>query len=120
LKTAAYSDQSWARLYEIFWKFVLITIIVVLISFLFSFGFVILGRCDPSTAALMVIISTFYPMVVYIFTEIIFGRRIAKDSNEELFTYPSRDMVYERSIYRKVILYGILFYFIFLIMIILF
>ncbi len=106
LKTSVYADQSWARLYSIFWKLILISILNGVIGFVFA----TLGQFDFLGTGTWIIISLFWPTAVYLSTEIVFGRWIAKKSVEDSFTCPPRDIVVEQSVYRKAVLIGALLY----------
>jgi len=99
LKTAAFSDQSWARLYSIFWKLVLFE----LLGSLTGLAFAALG---DGSLYLWVLLSALWPVAVYSCTEILFGRRLAREAVKESFTFPRRDIDYERAVYRKAILIG--------------
>jgi hypothetical protein len=46
-------------------------------------------------------------------TEILFGRWLAKLSEEESFTCPPRDREWERAVHRKVMAWGLGFYLVF-------
>lgn len=106
-KTAVSMDQSWQRLYKIFWKLILITVIAGIIGFVF----VRFLQYQKQSIKPWLMISALWPTIIYSFTEIIFARRIAKKSAKESFTCPPRDIAYEKSIYRKAILIGVLLYF---------
>jgi hypothetical protein len=107
LKTAVYSDQSWARFYSAFWKLILVTILNAAIGFAFA----ALGKVGPLERVLWITISTLWPTIIYLGTEVIFGQRIARQSTKASFTCPPRDTVYEMVVYRKAVLLGILLYF---------
>jgi hypothetical protein len=107
LKTAVYSDQSWARFYSAFWKLILVTILNAAIGFAFA----ALGKVGPLERVLWIAISTLWPTIIYLGTEVLFGQRIARQSAKESFTCPPRDTVYEMVVYRKAVLLGILLYF---------
>ena len=107
-KTAVYADQSWTRLYSIFSKFILATVLSAIIGVIYAISthLSILG------IILWVILSTLWPTIICIYTEFIFVRRIAKQSNEESFKCPPQDRTYEKAFYRKAVLFGTLIYFI--------
>ena len=48
--------------------------------------------------------------MVYVFTEVVFGLRIAREADEEAFTFPPRDTAYERAVYHKALRWGGLMY----------
>lgn len=111
LKTSIYSDDSWRRVYNIWWKLFLSTILAIGISvatgILLDFG-IILG--------LTVFLSFVIPTIVYLITEIIFGRRVAKLSDKNSFYIPEPDLQYEASINKKAVLWGSLAFIIILVM----
>jgi hypothetical protein len=103
-KTAIYSDQSWNRIYRIFGKLILFNILGCIISVL---CIILLQR-----NILWSLIFAFFPLVIYLCTELVFARNIAKKSNEESFICPPYNHTYEREIYRKAIIFGVSAYFI--------
>ncbi len=105
LKTAACSDQSWARIYCTWWKTILFMILNGAVGYVFS----ILSGAG-SEMILWVGLSALWPPVVWVVVELIFFRRVAKLSVEESFTCPPRDLAYERAVNRKALLLGALFY----------
>ena len=74
LKTASYADYSWARLYMVFGKLVLFTILNIIIALVFS----ALAQTGPFIMALWTVISILFPLTVYLTKEFTFARRIAK------------------------------------------
>ena len=107
LKTASYADYSWARLYMIFGKLVLFTILNIIIALVFS----ALAQTGPFIMALWALISILFPLTVYLIKEFTFARRIAKKSDEESFILPPRDAAHEQSVFRKAFINGELLYF---------
>ncbi len=102
LKAATYLDQSWARLYSVWWKVVLLTLLNAAVGYVFFiFGL---------ETVWWIVLSAGWPLVVWGVVEIIFMRRVAKLSVEESFTCPPRDLAYERAVNRKAVLLGALFY----------
>ena len=102
MKTAEYSDQSWERVYETFWRLVLATLGGTVVGLLFAFAV----HARGGAVLLWVVVSTLAPVLVYASAEVLFGRRIAKLSDEASFTCPARDRAWERAIYRKAIMWG--------------
>lgn len=114
LKTAALADQSWERSYAILLKFVLLSAASAALGFALVFfaGSTVVRRPGAALA-----IAGFWaggawmwPTVVQMGTEVVFGRRIAKQSDRETFTYPARDTVYEARVYRKALIVGTALY----------
>jgi len=101
-KTAVFADLGWARLYRVFWRFILAALLCaaggVLCAFLAGVG---LGGL-----IFWPVISSQFPIAVYLYTEIVFGRRVAKASDEESFSCPGPDPVWENAIYRKASAFG--------------
>lgn len=106
LKTAVLADQSWDRIYSLFWKLIFVAIGNGLIGFLIAsiFG-------GNQFFWIILYISAIYPILVYLGTEIAFARRIAKTSVKESFFVPKREIVYENSVYKKFAIIGGLIYF---------
>ena len=107
-KTAVFSDQSWTRLYKIIGKLILFTILGGITGVLCA----IIACLNIKGIIIMSAISIIWPTVVYLYTEAVFGRQLAKKSNEESFTCPPSHPVYEKALYQKAIKFGILIYFI--------
>ena len=102
MKTAEFSDQGWERTYEAFWTLVLATIGASIVGLLFA----LLVHARGGAMLLWIVISTLWPVFVYGTAELLFGRRLAKLSDEASFTCPPRDREWERLVYRKAILWG--------------
>lgn len=109
LKTAVLADQSWDRIYSLFWKLIFVAIGNGLIGFLIAsiFG----GNQFFWIIVSAIYVSSIYPILVYLGTEIAFARRIAKTSVKESFSVPKREIVYENSVYKKFAIIGGLIYF---------
>lgn len=109
MKTAAASDQSWERLYAVFGKLYLIILVIAITianGFVFStfeWGFAI--------AIGWGILSMFWATGAYAVAEIILMRKIAKESNEQNFTFPQRDLAFEKQAFNKAIKWGGWLYF---------
>jgi hypothetical protein len=102
MKTAEFSDQGWERTYEVFWTLVLATIGAATVGVLFA----LLIHARGGAMLLWIVFSTLCPVFVYAAAEVVFGRRIAKLSDEASFSCPPRDPQWEREVYRKAILWG--------------
>lgn len=103
LKTAVFSDQSWDRIYSLFWKLVAATIGI--------------GGIGIATALISnkggfpwALLSLIFPTLVYLFTEIVFVARFAKVSVRESFFVPPRDVDYENSVYKVSMVVGMIIY----------
>ncbi len=103
LKTAVFSDQSWDRIYSIFWKLLVATLVVGGLG-------IATTTISKNGGSFWVLLSFVFPILVYIFTEIVFGVRIAKTSIRESFFVPPRDVVYENSVYKVASVIGIIIY----------
>lgn len=107
-KTAAYSDQSWARLYDIFWRLLGAHILAVFV------GIMLTSLVHPDAPfamkGLIGIMSSFWVTGVYVYTEQSFVKIIEKQANPTTWTYPPRDRTYEAQVYRKGMVWGGLIY----------
>ena len=112
LKTAVASDQSWERAYALLGKiFLLILDIGIAIFTGFIFGTI------PFYGLVLAFIwagfSMFWIAIAYTIAEIILMRQIAKKSNENAFTFPPRDLPYEKLVFDKIFTWGSIAYFAF-------
>jgi hypothetical protein len=112
LKTAAASDQSWERAYSLLGKIFLLILnisIAIFTGFIFGtfpfYGFIL--------AIIWGILSMVWITVAYVIAEIILMREIAKRSNESTFTFPPRDLTYEKLVFDKTFVWGNVTYFVF-------
>lgn len=106
LKTAVFSDQSWDRIYSLFWKLLVATL-----------GVGGLGIATTTISGnsgffgfFWVLLSFVFPTLVYLFTEIVFNVRIVKTSIRESFFVPPRDVAYENSVYKLTSVIGVIIY----------
>jgi len=106
LKTAVFADQSWDRIYVIFWKFILAIIIYILL------GIGIATISNYIGGILWILFSFVYPTLVYGCTEFVFARHIARTAVRDQFFSPARDIAYENSVYRVAIIISSVIYFI--------
>ena len=105
-KMAVSSDQGLARMYPIFWKFMVIIILSAVIGAVCA----ILSRPSSFGVIWWILLSMLWPTICYSYAENIFGRRLVKQIDEQSFTYPPRDIAYEKALYRKVLIFGALIY----------
>lgn len=104
-KTAEFSDQSWARLYD-YVKWILLFI---LLNAALSIVFISLGL-ETGFAFLSIIGSIVMPAIVFIIAEAIIGRKLAKGASFEDFSVPDRDKNFEISVYKWAFgIYAVLF-----------
>ena len=115
LKTSAFSDMSWQRVYQIWIKLVIVTILTTIVGLGTTWFFDV----AQFQGLILIMFSFLFPTVIYVITEIVFGRRFSKLSSFETFTVPGPDKVYENVIYRKAILMGIVVYFAIILLVIL-
>jgi hypothetical protein len=109
LKTAIASDQSWDRAYSIYGKMFLL---------IFDMGFAIFAGFILGTissywkyfAFIWAGFSMFWILIAYTIAEFIIMRQIAKKSNEAAFTFPERNLPYEKQVYDKAFTWGSLAY----------
>ncbi len=111
LETATFSDEGWQRVYRIWWKILLLT----LITSGLGLGVGILFNFDGFLIFLSGLFSFIYPTIVFIITEIFFGKKIAKIANKDTFTIPISNLKYEERIYKRTVLVATAVYLIFLI-----
>ena len=102
LKTATFLDQSCERLFRSIWRIALLS--------LTSLGVVIglglpAGLYGVGVIALLEAVLL-WPLVPYLATEFIFGRRLKRLADEETFTCPDRDVPWEKRITRRAFLTG--------------
>jgi len=110
MKTAAYSDQSWDRMYVIFGKLNLI-ILIVAVTIANGYIFGILGWAGIFVALGWGLFSLFWATGAYLIAEIKLGRKIAQESSEPSFTFPQRDLAYEKKVFNDAIKWGGWLYF---------
>ena len=77
LKTSAFSDLSWQRVYQIWIKLSIATIVTTVVGW----GTTWIFNVAAFQTFLLVIFSFAFPIVLYLITEIVFGRRFAKLSS---------------------------------------
>lgn len=98
-KTSAFADESWARIYRIWWKLILFTIVTAVAGIAISI-------LSDISGGVTVFFATLFPTIVYVITEFIFKLRISKLANLEEFSVPGPDIVYERKVYKKSMVWG--------------
>ena len=109
MKTAAASDQSWERLYIVFGKLYMI-ILVVCITLVNGYIF---GTMQWGFIFILVwgLFTLFWATGAYVVAEIVLMRKIAKESNEQAFTFPQRDRAFEKQVFDQAINRGGWLYF---------
>jgi hypothetical protein len=103
LKTAEYCDQSWERVYGIFWRYIFATLGGAALGAAVG----LIASMRPLAIIAWATVSALWPTGIFAVTEFHFGRRVAKLSEEASFTCPPRDLEWERTIYRKAIAWGL-------------
>ncbi|MBI5351861.1 MAG: hypothetical protein HZB50_04410 [Chloroflexi bacterium] len=103
LKTAVFSDQSWDRIYSLFWKLIVATLGMGLLG-------IGIAKISETGEFFWILLSFVFPTLVYIITEIVYAIRIAKTSIRESFFVPPRDVAYENSVYKVTSVIGIIIY----------
>lgn len=105
IKTANYSDQSWERVYEYLKQFIIVTLVSLGIGAVFT-AFIM----EIPIKIVVFATSLIGPFIVYIISEIIFGRKLAKGAAKEKFSVPNRDKQFEKKIYKwAFVIYLIIF-----------
>jgi len=110
MKTAVAGDQNWNRAYTLFGK---LHLIVFVVGITLVNGFVY-GTLLPWGGIFIIVwgIFTFsWAMGAYTIVEIRLMRKIAKESNEKDFTFPQRDLAYEKKVFDDAIKWGGWLYF---------
>jgi hypothetical protein len=109
MKTAVAGDQNWNRFYSLFGKFYL-SIFVVVITLVngYVFGIIPWGFVFIIAWGIFTLI---WATGAYTVAEIRLMRKIAKESNEQAFTFPQRDMAYEKQVFNDAINWGGWLYF---------
>lgn len=106
IKTATYADDSWERVYKIWWKLVLFTIVTSTFSITIGLFFQLRGV----VIFLLTLISSFYPTLVYIITEVIFARKVGRLFKKNIGLILTRDTMYEGSVYKKALIMSLVIY----------
>lgn len=103
LKTAAFSDQSWVRVYRVWWGLILISIISA------AWGYMCASIAELGTGGLLIPVTFWGASIIpFLGADLYFGRYFAKTADEESFSYPASDPAFENRIYLKaVMLWGL-------------
>lgn len=97
LKTAAFCDQSWVRVYRIGWGLLLIA------SLSAAWGYLCALISDLGTIGLLIpFIFSGASVFPFVGADIYFGRYFSKAADEVSFSYPASDPAFENRIYLKV------------------
>ena len=99
LKTAAFSDQGWTRLYRIWWGLLLNALLSA------AWGYLCASLAD--FGALNIPISFLFSgasALPFMMADFYLGRYFAKASDEENFSYPASDPLFENRVYLKVVI----------------
>lgn len=94
-KTAEFSDQSWARVYDyIKWLILFIILNAVLTAIFISLGM------ETGLAFLLIMCSIILPAIVFVIAEAIIGGKLARGASMESFSVPDRNKRFEASVYK--------------------
>jgi len=105
MKTAAYADQSWDRAQVVYGKlYLIIPVIAITIANGYVFG--TLGRTGLFGAIGWGFFSMSWATGAYTIAEAKLGRKIAKESQEQSFAFPQRDLAYEKIVFNEAIKWG--------------
>ena len=99
LKTAAFSDQGWTRLYRIWWGLLLNA----LLSAAWGCLCALIADLGPGGLLLPTILSS-TSLLLFTGAELYFGRYFANSTDEERFSYPVSDPVFENRIYLNAVM----------------
>lgn len=95
LKTAEYSDQSWERIYgkaKFFIFYIVINLAIAVFASTFINQFLVRDG--------LIIVAYFGPFMLYLISEIILIRKLAKGASRIEFSVPERDKSFENRIYK--------------------
>lgn len=106
LKTATYTDQSWARIYRIFWSLSAFMVVSGVIGLICAK----LANLNSAGVFWWVFFAATWPTDVYLLTEFLFMRKVGKESDEDAFTCPPVNRSYGKSVYRNATFAGIAIY----------
>ena len=101
-KTAEYADQSWARVYEFFWKLMMWMALSGVVGALIGY-FHVEGRNRSLAVTFWALGSLVWCLVAYMFSEMMLARRFARQANEAEFAVPARDPEVERRVFTRAI-----------------
>lgn len=110
-KTSTYADMSWARMYRIFLKFILLTILSMVIS---SVVGVIVAIGDARLNFWL--FGFIYPTAVYTISELILGQMMRKKFKFETYQVIKNDLEAENTVYKWTLIIGTVVYFILLVL----
>jgi hypothetical protein len=104
-KTATYSDQSWARVYELFFKLLLLLLAEAAIGVAIAQ----LEERERTKDLLMILCPAAFAVFVvvgYVIAEVIVGRHFAKSTDEAEFSVPGRDRAFESKVFKRTLWVG--------------
>lgn len=99
LKTAAFSNQGWTRLYRIWWG----VLLNALLSAAWGYLCALIADLGPGGLLLPTILGS-TSILLFTGAELYFGRYFAKAADEENFSFPPPDTEFENRIYLKVVM----------------
>lgn len=111
LKTAEFSDQSWARLYSNCGELILIWGGFVVVNAALGIGLAAAIGISVFLAFLWGFVTILWPLLAFLVVEITFMRRFARGADKETFSCPPRDLAYEHKVNRKTALWGGVLYY---------
>lgn len=107
-KTAVYSDQSWARLYDVFGRLIGAHFGAFFVGALLTF---VLRPDLPIFSKMLIgLLSSFWVMSVYFYGEQRFIKVIEQQTDPNTWEYPPRDLAQEAAVYRQGIKWGAITY----------
>lgn len=107
-KTAEYADQSWERVYKMFLKILLLTILNTLLGLI-----LLIMAGNSAITGFWLVVSGILPSTTWFVAEIIFMIKCASDSSEDSFEVKPRDKAFEKKVYTiSFAVYGILYIFV--------
>jgi hypothetical protein len=110
LKTATFSDESWQRIYRIWWKLLLLSVATTAVGITIK----CISGSNTISPISFAVIPFIFPYIVYFITEIRFGRSTAKLADRKSFSISKPDSENESSTYKKAFIWGTILYVIYI------
>ena len=95
-KTAQYADDSWERLYSIFFRLVLLSLLNVGVGFALHFF-----HFQNFLGIILIVISVLGTLLAYPIADLTIARRMSKGASQTEFYVPERDLEFESKLFRR-------------------
>jgi hypothetical protein len=112
LKTAAYADHSWSRVYDLFSTLIGLGMIVAAMIINLAIGYYVayLGFNGRVGVIIWIGVSMLWPLFGFLIAELLFLRRFSRGVNLATLSFPPRDEAYEKRIFSRVFVLGAVSY----------